>query len=70
MLKFALALGISYEWLFGPGVWSAQSLAYATMRTVCAMLLAWMILESVRALFLGAMSLDDTRPAPRKGGTR
>ena len=68
MLKFALALGITFEWLFGAGVFSVQSFAYAALRTVCATLLGWMILESLRALFLGAMSLDDTPPALRRNG--
>ena len=71
MLKFALALGIAFEWMFGAGVFSVQSLAYAALRTLCATLLAWMILESMRTLFMGAMSLDDTpRQRPRNGGAR
>jgi hypothetical protein len=71
MLKFALALGIAFEWMFGAGVFSVQSLAYAALRTLCATLLAWMILESMRTLFMGAMSLDDTpRQLPRNGGAR
>jgi hypothetical protein len=69
MLKFALALGISFEWLFGAGVFSVQSLAYAALRTLCATLLAWMILESLRTLFLGAMSLDDTPARARRNGS-
>ena len=71
MLKFALALGISYEWLTGPSVWSVQAMAYAALRALCATMVAWMVLESLRALYLGAMSLDDTPPpAPRKGSAR
>jgi hypothetical protein len=66
MLKFALALGITFEWLFGASVFSVQSFAYAALRTLCATLLAWMVLESMRALFLGAMSLDDTPPRVRR----
>lgn len=65
MLKFALALGIAFEWLVGPNVNTVQSFAYAALRTVCATLLAWMVLECARALFLGAMSLEDVPPAAR-----
>jgi len=66
MLKFALAVGIAFEWLFGPSILNLQSLGFAVLRTVCAILLAWMILETGRTLFLAAMSLDN-RPA---GGRR
>jgi hypothetical protein len=62
MLKFALAVGIAFEWIFGGGVFSVQSLAYASLRTVCATLLAWMALECVRVLYMAAMSLDDKVP--------
>ncbi len=71
MFKFALALGIVYEWLFGASILAARSLAFAALRTLCATLLAWMVLEVVRVLFLAAMSLDN-RPggAPRGGPAR
>jgi hypothetical protein len=71
MFKFAIAAGIVFEWLFGAGVFSLQSLGYAALRTLCATLLAWMALEGVRVLFLAAMSLPD-RPATaatRRSGT-
>jgi hypothetical protein len=66
MLKFALALGITFEWLLGPSVDSVTALGYASLRTVCATLFAWMVLEACRALFLGALSLDDVAPALRR----
>jgi len=66
MFKFAIALGITFEWLFGPSIVNLASLGYAGLRTLCAVLLAWMILETARTLFLAAMSLDDH---PR-GGSR
>ena len=62
MLKFALAFGIAFEWIFGASVNSIQTLAYAALRASSAILLAWMILEAGRTLFLGAMSLPDTPP--------
>lgn len=68
MLKFALAAGIVYEWLLGAAVSSIQSLEFAAIRTLCASLLAWMVLESVRVLFLAAMSLDSRPAAGRRGG--
>jgi hypothetical protein len=67
MLKFALAVGIAFEWTFGAGVFSVQSLAYASLRTVCATLLAWMALECVRVLYMAAMSLD-SQVSRRKPG--
>jgi hypothetical protein len=36
MLKFALAVGIAFEWLFGPGVSGLASLPYVAVRTLCA----------------------------------
>ena len=63
MLKFALAAGIVYEWIAGPGVSSIQSLAAAAIQTLCATLLAWMVLELVRTLFRAAMTLDGRPPA-------
>jgi hypothetical protein len=61
MFKFAVALAVVYEWLAGPAVQSVRGLGLLTLHTVCATLLAWMILEGWRTLYLGAMSLDDTR---------
>jgi len=66
MLKIALAAGIVYEWVLGPAVGSFQSLEFAALRTLCATLLAWMVLELGRTLFLAAMSLDG-RPAGAQG---
>jgi len=68
MLKFAIAAGIVYEWLFGATVSNVASLEFAAIRTLCAMLLAWMVLESARTLFLAAMSLDDRRAEDRRNG--
>jgi len=65
MFKFALAAGIVFEWLYGASIGNVQSLVFATLRTLCATLLAWMVLESVRVLFLAAMSLDNRPPARR-----
>jgi hypothetical protein len=65
MLKFAFAAGIVYEWLFGASVWGLRSLQSAALRTLCATLLAWMVLEAGRVLFMAAMSLDN-RPATRR----
>jgi hypothetical protein len=67
MLKFAFAAGIAYEWLFGASVFGLSSLESAALRTICATLLAWMVLEAVRVLFLAAMSLDN-RPSSRGRG--
>jgi hypothetical protein len=66
MLKFALAAGIVYEWLFGASVFGLPSLQSAALRTVCATLLAWMVLEACRVLFMAAMSLDGRPPARRR----
>lgn len=67
MLKFALAAGIAYEWLFGAGILNLDALLQATLRTACATLLAWMILETGRVLLLAALSLDGRPPSGRRG---
>jgi hypothetical protein len=67
MLKFAFAAGIVYEWLFGATVFTLPSLENAVLHTVCATLLAWMVLEAGRVLFMAAMSLDDRPPSRRRG---
>jgi hypothetical protein len=67
MLKFAFAAGIVYEWLFGATVFTLPSLESAVIHTVCATLLAWMVLETCRVLLMAAMSLDDRPPRPRRG---
>lgn len=66
MLKFALAAGITYEWLFGASVFSLASLEYAVLRAVCATLLSWMILETGRVLLMAALSLDDRTPQQQR----
>ncbi len=58
MFKFAIAAGIAFEWLFGASVLSLRSLETSALRTLCATLLAWMILEVIHVLFRAAMSLD------------
>jgi len=68
MLKFALAAGIVYEWLFGPAVSNVASLEFAAIRALCATLLAWMVLLSARTLFLAAMSLDNRPAGDRRNG--
>jgi len=68
MLKIALAAAIAYEWLLGPSVVNVQSLEFAALRTLCATLLAWMVLESARTLFLAAMSLDNRPARGRRNG--
>jgi uncharacterized membrane protein (DUF441 family) len=62
MLKFALAFGITVEWLVGPAVYTASALVHVVLQTLCATLLAWAALEGMRVLLAGALSLDD-RPA-------
>jgi len=66
MLKFALALGIAYEWLFGATVFALPSLETAVIHAVCATLLAWMVLETFYVLYRAAMSLDDRPPGQRR----
>jgi len=70
MLKFALALGIVFEWLTGPAVNSLPSFAYEALHALCATLFAWMVLECGRVLFLGAMSLEDRPAGARRAGER
>jgi hypothetical protein len=59
MLKFALALGIVAEWLFGPTVHSLPALGAASLRALMFTLLAWMILETSRMLVRAVQTLDD-----------
>jgi hypothetical protein len=58
MFKFAIAAGIAFEWVFGASVLSLRGLEVSALRTLCATLLAWMILEAIHVLFRAAMSLD------------
>jgi hypothetical protein len=59
MFKFAFALGIIAEWAMGPAVASAPALGMAAARTLMATLLAWMVLESLRAVVRAVETLDD-----------
>jgi hypothetical protein len=68
MFKFAIAAGIVFEWVFGASIFTLQSFGYAALRTICATLLAWMVLEGMRVLFLAAMSLDDGDAAAQQKG--
>jgi len=67
MLKIALAVGISFEWIFGASVFTVRSFGFAALRALCATLLAWMVLEMIRVLLAGAMSLDPRAPGRRAG---
>ena len=68
MLKIAIAAGIVYEWVFGPSIGNVQGLEFAALRTLCATLLAWMVLELARTLYLAAMSLDNRPAGARHNG--
>jgi hypothetical protein len=68
MFKFALIAAIVYQWVSGADIASATALAHAALRTLCALLLAWMALEGTRVLFLAAMSLDNRPAAARRAG--
>lgn len=59
MFKFAFALGIVAEWVTGPAVTSAAALGTASIRAFMATLLAWMALESLRAVVRAVQALDD-----------
>ncbi len=59
MFKYAMMAGIAGEWLFGAGVGTLEQLAVASLRALILMLLAWMILEGLRALFAAVMTLSD-----------
>jgi hypothetical protein len=58
MLKFALALGISAEWLTGPAAHTLPAIGQACFRALLFTLLAWMILEGCRVLVHAVMTLD------------
>ncbi len=59
MFKFALALGIVAEWMTGPVVASAPAFGMAAARALMATLVAWMVLEALRALVRAVDTLDD-----------
>lgn len=61
MFKFAIAAGITVEWLFGPAVESWLGFGLASLRTVMASAAAWMIFEAGRAVFGAVMTLEDRR---------
>ncbi len=66
MLKFALAVAIAYEWLFGSSISNLDALVTGTLHAACATLLAWMVLETCRVLLLAALSLDPRPPGGRR----
>ena len=59
VFKFAIAAGISVEWLFGPTVESWLGFGFASLRALMATVAAWMIFEAVRALVGAVMALED-----------
>jgi len=59
MFKFAFALGIVAEWMTGPVIASAPSFGAAAARALMATLVAWMVLEGLRALVRAVETLDD-----------
>lgn len=59
VFKFAIAAGISVEWLLGPTVESWLGLGFASLRALIATAAAWMILEAGRALVGAVMALED-----------
>jgi hypothetical protein len=62
MLKFGICAGICYEWVYGPEIFSLQSLGSAAVRALLAALLVWMALEALQALWRTVMSLDSRPP--------
>jgi len=59
MFKFAVALGIVAEWVTGPVIASAPAFGMAAARALMATLLAWMVLEALRAVVRAVQTLDD-----------
>jgi len=59
MFKYAMMAGIAGEWLFGQSVGTLEQLAVASLRALVLMLLAWMILEGLRALLEAVLTLSD-----------
>ena len=62
MLKFAIAAGICFEWVRGPALNSLQLLGSASIRAMIAALLAWMVLETLQAVWRTVMLLDNRPP--------
>ena len=59
MFKFAFALGIVVEWVIGPAVTSPAAFGMAASHALMATLVAWMVLEAIRALVRAVQTLDD-----------
>jgi len=59
MFKYAFVLGITAEWIFGPAVVSLIGLGMASLRSLMYMLLAWAILEGLRAVHSYVHTFDD-----------
>lgn len=59
VFKFAIAAGISVEWLLGPTVESWLGFGFASLRALMATVAAWMIFEAGRALVGAVMALED-----------
>ena len=59
MFKFAFALGIVAEWMTGPVIASGPAFGMAASRALMATLVAWMVLEALRALVRAVDTLDD-----------
>ena len=62
MLKFAICAGICYEWVYGPAVSSLQSVGSASIRALLGALLAWIVLETLQAVWKSIMTLDNRPP--------
>ena len=61
MFKYAFLAGVPAEWLLGPAVASAPGLGFACLRALMYTLLAWMVLESLRAVVRYVQTFDDRR---------
>ncbi len=59
MFKFALAIGIIFQWYTGADVMSLPAFGTAAARAFMATLIAWMVLEGVRAMVRAVQTLDD-----------
>ena len=66
MFKFALAAGVVFEWILGPGVTNALDLFHTATQTFIATLLAWTLLEALRAVYRTVMSYDGRVPTQRR----
>ncbi|HUN93685.1 MAG TPA: hypothetical protein VMU33_16675 [Burkholderiaceae bacterium] len=59
MFKFAFAAGVVAEWLLGGNVETPQQFAHCALRALMATILAWIVLEALRAVYRTVMSYDD-----------